>query len=181
MLNNFVTTFAAEEAGAEASGFEALGFDPKAFIIQLVTFLLVFYILKRYVFGRIVDTLEKRRLKIEEGMALTNKLTEEKKKLDEEVTKIRKQARREAEEIIASTHQHTTVMIKEAETAAKTRAEAIVKEAHKRIDDETARARRNLEKEMVNLVIEATEAVTREKLDAKKDNALITNALKGQA
>ncbi len=72
-------------------------------------------------------------------------------------------------------------MVKEAEETAQTKADAIVEEAHQKIADETPRARRDLEKEMVGLVIDATEAVTREKLDAKKDNALIENALKGRA
>ncbi|MGI9027873.1 MAG: F0F1 ATP synthase subunit B [Candidatus Saccharimonadales bacterium] len=179
MLNTLVTRFGAEEA--EASGFAALGFDPKAFIIQLITFLLVFYVLRRFVFQRIVDMLEKRRLTIEEGVNLTSKLSEEKVKLDAEIIKIRKKAREEADEIIAATHQQTKDMIKQAEEAAETKSKAIVETAHKKIEDETARARRNLEKEMVELVIEATEAVTREKLDAKKDNALINQALKGQA
>ena len=46
---------------------------------------------------------------------------------------------------------------------------------------ETARARRKLEAEVVELVIEATEVVAGEKLDAKKDSALLTRALKGQS
>lgn len=177
---NFVTQFAAEEA-KEAEGFAALGFDPKAFIIQLITFLLVFYILKKYVFGRIVDLLEKRRLTIEEGMKLTSKLTEEKEKLDQEVAKKLKEARKEADEIIAATHNQAEGMIKDAETKAQTKAEAMLADAKSKIQEETARARRKLEQEMVELVIEATEAVASEKLDAKKDAALIEKALKGQA
>jgi len=179
MFNTVLSQFAAEES--EASGFAALGFDVKAFLIQLITFLLVFYILKRYVFGRIIDLLEKRQAKIDEGLKLTSQLTEEKAKLDQEAAKLRTNARKEADALIAATHEQTKTMIREAEATASERAENIVEEARKKIDDETARARRNLEREMVDLVIEATEAVTKEKLDAKKDNALIANALKGRA
>lgn len=179
MTDIFVTQFAAEEA--EASGIAALGFDPKAFLIQLVTFLLVFYILKRFAFGRIVDMLEKRRQTIEEGVTLSAKMTQEKEKLDKEVARQRAETRREAEALIADTQAQATVILKKAEASAAERANQIIEEAREKIDDEMARARRNLEKEMVGLVIEATEAVTREKLDAKKDGALITEALKGRA
>lgn len=179
MIDSLFTQFAAE--AAEKEGFAALGFDAKAFLIQLVTFLLVFYILRRWVFGRIVTMLEKRRATIEEGLSLTNKLTEEKEKLDAEITKIRKAARREADEIIAASHQQTTAMVKEAETAAETKAAAILAEAQKKIEEETARARRSLEHEMVGLVAEATEVLVNEKIDAKKDAALISKVLRSQA
>jgi F-type H+-transporting ATPase subunit b len=179
MTNTLLTQFAAEEA--EASGIAALGFDLKAFIIQLVTFLLIFYILKRFAFGRIVDLLEKRRQTIEDGVTLSAKMAQEKEKLDKEVARLRAEARRESEQLLDDTKAQAIAILKEAETNAAERANQIIEEARAKIDDETARARRNLEKEMVDLVVEATEAVTREKLDAKKDGVLITEALKGRA
>jgi F0F1-type ATP synthase membrane subunit b/b' len=56
----------------------------------------------------------------------------------------------------------------------------MMKDATKRITEESARARRKLEAEVVDLVIEATEVVAGEKLDAKKDAKLLESALKGQ-
>jgi F-type H+-transporting ATPase subunit b len=179
MTNILLTQFAAEEA--EASGIAALGFDPKAFLIQLVTFLLIFYILKRFAFGRIVDLLEKRRKTIEDGVTMSAKMAQEKEKLDREISKIRAETRKDAEQLLDDTKAQATTILKEAETNAAERANQIIEEARAKIDDETARARRKLEKELVGLVVEATEAVTREKLDAKKDGALITEALKGRA
>lgn len=179
MTNILLTQFAAEEA--EASGIAALGFDPKAFLIQLITFLLIFYILKRFAFGRIVDLLEKRRKTIEDGVTLSAKMAQEKEKLDKEVSRLRVEARKDAEQLLDDTKAQATAILKEAEVNAAERANQIIEEARAKIDDETDRARRKLEKEMVGLVVEATEAVTREKLDAKKDGVLITEALKGRA
>jgi F-type H+-transporting ATPase subunit b len=180
MFNVIVTQFGAENAG-EASGFQALGFDPKAFLIQLITFLLVFYVLKRFAFGKIVELLETRRKTIEEGVGLTAKMREEKEKLEKEIAHQRAEARREADKVIANSQAQTAEIIRQAEDTAKEKADKILADAKQKIEDETARARRNLEREMVDLVIEATEAVTRQKLDAKKDNELITDALKGRA
>lgn len=174
-----VIRFAAEET-AEESGFAALGFDLTAFLIQLVTFLLVFYILKRFAFGRVVEMLERRRKTIEEGVALTTKMQEEKAKLDKEVSKQRAEARKEADRILADGHSQAAEIIKAAEESAQEKADNIMSDARQKIEDETARARRNLEKEIVGLVINATEAVTREKLDADKDRKLISDALKGR-
>lgn len=182
-MNTYLTQFAVEEASAEeaASGIGALGIDPKAFIIQLITFLFVYLILRKYVFKRIVDALQKRQETIEQGVRLTTELVSQKDDLDREAADIRKKARKEADKIVSDAHAQSTAMVKEAEDAAASKAALVMADAEKKIIEETARARRGLEHEMVELVIQATEKVSGEKLDAKKDNALIANALKGQA
>ncbi len=176
MTNSFLTNFGAE--AAEKEGFAALGFDPKAFLIQLVTFLLVFYILKRFVFGRVVDMLEKRRVTIEEGVKLSAEAKAEAQKLQAEVAQAHKDARAEAQKLLAITKDEASGILKTVEVEANKRAEKILLDARKKIVDETAAARRALEGETVELVIAATEAVSKEKLDATKDAALIKDALK---
>ncbi len=180
MINVLLTQFASETA-EESSGFAALGFDPKAFLIQLITFLFVFYILKRYVFGRVVDLLEKRRMTIEDGVRLTTEIREQKEKLDKEVEKIQKDARKHADEVISEAQAQSGVILKEAEESAQAKIEILLTEAGKKIEQETQRARAAVEKEAVELVIKATEVIAREKIDTKKDQSLIANALKEQA
>lgn len=180
MFDVLLTRFAAEDS-EEASGFAALGFDAKAFLIQLVTFLIIFYLLRRFVFARIVDLLEKRRKTIEAGVTLSAKMKREKEEFDKLIAQQRADARREADKILADTHAQAGQIIKAAEDSAQEKAEYILAESRQKIDDETARAKRNLEKEMVELVIQATEAVTKQKLDAEKDNELIADALKARA
>ena len=46
--------------------------------------------------------------------------------------------------------------------------------------EEAERARRGVEKDIVNLVSEATEAVVHEKVDARMDAAVIDKSLKGR-
>lgn len=175
-----VTQFAAEEAKAE-SGLGALGIDPRAFLIQFITFIFVYLVLRKYVFKRIVTALQDRQETIEQGVRLTTELVSQKDDLDKEAADIRKKARKEADTIVAEAHTQSTAMVKQAQDDAQTKADAVMIEAEKKIAEETARARRNLEHEMVELVIQATQKVSGEKLDAQKDNALIANALKGQA
>lgn len=175
-----ITQFATSETEAK-SGIAALGIDFTAFLIQLITFVFVFFILRKYVFTPVVKALDKRQATIDKGVRLTTELSAQKEALNKEVAETRKQARSEAEQIVADSHAQATQMIREAEEAAQAKADQIVADARKKIQDETARARRDLEKEMVGLVIDATEAVTRQKLDTKQDNALVTAALKGKA
>lgn len=175
---NFVTLIASEEA--KPSGFAALGFDFKAFLIQLITFLLVFYILKKYVFGRVVDMLETRRKTIEDGVKLSAEIKSEREKLEAQIAEAHKKARSEAQELMNQTKDQATVALREAEEATQAKVESMISDAKKKINEETEKARRSLEEETVNLVIKATEAVSREKLDSKKDAVLIKDALEGR-
>lgn len=176
VLNNF-----AVEASADAGGLSSLGIDGKAFIIQLVTWLLVFFVLAKFVFRPIINVLQKRQETITKGVELTSEMIAQKEKLDKEVEKVLKKARSEANEILSKTHDQSNAMIKEAEEKASQKVDAMIAEAKVKIADETAKAKRNLEKEVVNLVIEATEVVSGEKLDARKDADLLAKALKAKA
>ncbi len=179
MIETLITKFASEETGS-ASGLGALGLDFKAFIIQLITFLLVFYILKRFVFEKVVELLEKRRKTIEEGISLTTRMQAEKEKLDEEIALAHKEVRKEADELIAAAQEQATDILKQAEESAQSKTERLITEAREKIKEETQKAKRDLEKDVVDLVISTTEQVTREKLTGTKDRTLISNTLREQ-
>jgi F-type H+-transporting ATPase subunit b len=174
-----LNTFAAEEA--EATGLAALGIDGQAFVIQLLTFLLVFAVLYKFVFHRIVSILEKRQKTIEEGVNLTAEMQVEKEKLEEEVDRIKKQTRAEADELVAQTRDKASLILKQAEEKSQVKADQIIEDAKKKITEESAKAKRKLEKEMVELIVSATEEVTRQKLDEDKDRQLVSKILKERA
>lgn len=176
----FTTTLASTEAES-ASGIAALGIDGKAFIIQLITWILVFLVLRHFVFRPIVNVLEKRRETIEDGVRLTNEMRTEKEKLEVEITRIQKEARKHADEVLANSQQQAGTILKEAEESAQKKIEMLLTEAQKKIEEETKRAQQTVEKEAVDLVIRATEVIAHEKITASKDKALIARALKGQS
>lgn len=173
-----LTYFASEASGG--SGIGALGVDGKAFVIQLVTFVLVFLVLKKWAFGPIVRLMDQRRKTIEEGVTLGEQMKKEKTALDAKVEKELAKARAEADGIIAEAEETSRQTIREAETKAQEKANAIVKAGEERAASEMARARKQLEKEIVGLVADATEAIIGEKVDTQKDAQLIEAALKGQ-
>ncbi len=177
---NIVNNFASETAEA-SGGFGALGIDAKAFLIQFVTFVLVFVVLKKFVFKPITNVLDSRQKAIDEGLKLTNELTAEKEKLEAEVAKVSKEARKQADELISATKDQADTMIKEAEDNAQKKADKILEDAKKKIEQEAASIKRAIEKEAVELVIKATEVVASQKIDAKKDQVLIADAIREQS
>ena len=161
-----------------SSGIGALGIDGKALIIQLITFLLAFWVLKRYAFGPIIKIMNERRQTIEQGVKLGEQMAKEKAALEAKVEESLHQARQQADGIIAGAQDTARQSIADAEDKARDKAAAIAKEAEARITQDTARARHALEKELVGLVSEATEAIIEEKVDSKKDTELIERSLR---
>ena len=171
--------FAAETAHeASESGIGALGISPSAFVIQFITFLLVFLLLKKFAFKPIVRALEERRTVIDDGVKMGQKMEKEKAKLDEKVAEAMRDARMEADKIISNANKEAREILREAEKSAHTRSNIMLADAEARIAEEAKQAKVRLEKEIVGLVSEATEAIVEEKVDSKKDAELIDKALK---
>jgi len=168
--------FAAESSGSSG----ALGLSLSSFIIQLITFILVLLLLKKFAFKPIIRILDKRHQVIEDGVKLGEEMEKQREHLKEEELKIIAEARHQADRIIETGHKEAREIVREAEKSAKVKADSMMVDAEQRIKEETAQARRKLEKDIVGLVSEATETIVEEKVDAKKDAALIDKAMKGR-
>lgn len=171
------TTETAHEAGSP-NLFEALGLNTQLLITQGLAFLVLVFLLGKFVYPALVKAIDDRRATIEASMQEAKESRKALEKAEAKATELLEQARKEADEIVARTHKETTAMITEAEDKAKVRAEQVVKDARAQLDVEVRKARETLKKETVELVALATEKVVKEKLDERKDAALIKDALK---
>lgn len=167
-------TFAEAE---QAGGISTLGIDPLAILAQAATFLLLFWIIKRFALSKIIETLEKRRKTIEQGVDLGIKMVAEQEKLNERIEQKLAEARVEADKIIASGHEEAGELLKEAEARATAKFNAMLTDARSRIGEDTKQAKKALEKEVLGLIAEATELVIKEKLTSSKDSELIKRSL----
>ncbi len=163
-----------------SSGIGALGVDGKALVIQLVTFGLAFLVLQRWAFKPIMQMLETRRQTIESGVNLGEQMKKDQAAFETKVGKELQLAREKADAIVAEAHDAARDTVREAEDKAREKAAVILNEADARIATDTQRARKQLEGELVNLISDATEAIIEEKLDDKKDAALIDRVLQEQ-
>lgn len=161
----------------EPQGIAALGIDPLAILAQAVTFLVLFFVIKKFALDKIVATLETRRKTIDDGVRLGREMEAEKERLDEKVAEVLQKARTEADKVIVGGHEEATEIMKQAEASASQKVDAMLSDAHAKIDEDIENARVGLEQEMRILIAEATEAILEEKLDAKKDASLLSRAL----
>jgi F-type H+-transporting ATPase subunit b len=169
------------EDAASGSPLAALGVDFKSFIFQIITFLLVFALLKKFAFKPISNLLAERRKTIDDGVKMGLRMEKEKAKLDEEVASAMREARVEADKIISNAHKEARDVVREAEKVAGRKAETMLSDAEVRIESESERAKLALEKDIIGLISEATEAIVGEKVDMKKDGEIIDKILKKRA
>ena len=170
-------TTVAEAAEAEAGALSALGLDAKAFLFQLITFVLLLLILRKFAFPVLVKTLEDRRKAVEQSIDQAKHTEAAMKDAEKQIEKMLREARDEAAELVATGHKEAAKMVEEAEAKAAKRAEHIVAEAHTNMEHELNKARQALKNETAALVAEATGAILKEKVDAKKNATLISQTL----
>ncbi len=168
---------AAEASTTSSGGIGAIGLDGKALLFQLINFAILFWVLKKVAYKPIIKVLEARRERIEESLKMAHDIEQNQQKMAEAQALALKQARAEAAEIVAKTRAEAAEMLKEAEVKATAQNERLLAEAKSRIEQELTQAKKGLKREVVGLVVAATEVVLAEKVDAKKDEALIERAL----
>lgn len=173
---NLMTQFA-----DSSSGIGALGLNLQSFLIQLGTFIIAYLVLRKWAFKPILKTLGERRETIEKGVSLGEQMQKEQAEMEQKVAQALSEARIEADKIVSDASTRGSQLVAEAEAKAKEKAEGIIASAEERIDQNMKLARDRLEREMAGLVAEAAEVIIDEKVDAKKDAALIDKALKGSA
>lgn len=167
--------------GDSSSGIGALGLSLTSFLIQLGTFIIAFLVLRKWAFKPILKVLNERRAIIEQGVSLGEKMKQEQAEMEQKTAQALREARAQADKIIADAGDNGRQIIADAEAKAKEKADTIITSAEERIDQDMKLARTRLEKELTGLVAEAAEVIIDEKIDAKKDAALIDKALKGGA
>lgn len=161
----------------EPQGIAALGIDPLAILAQAATFLLLFWVIKKFALDKIVKTLEERRKTIDDGVRLGREMEAEKEKLSSQIEAELKKARNEADKIIAQSREEAGSVLREAEEATARKVDAMLADAHAKIDEDIQSARDGLEKDIRELVADATAIIVEERLDAKKDMNMVERAL----
>lgn len=178
----FAATESAHTAAESSPGlFQALGLDVRLFVTQGIAFLILVGVLGKFVYPLLVKAIDDRRAAIEAGLQEAKESQEALEKAEAQVADMLADARKEADDILARTHQEAAAQVADAEAKAKARAEQIVADARQQLAVDVAKARDTLKTDTIELVALATERIIGEKLDANKDAELIKKALAERA
>jgi F-type H+-transporting ATPase subunit b len=151
--------------------------DVGLMIWTLIAFLVALFVLRKYAWPAITEALDKRQRAIEESIETAERARTDAAALLEEYRQRLREARAQADEIVARARKAGEVHERETLEEAKVRREELLEQTRRDIEAETRRAIQEIRAEVADLTILATEKVTRKALDADDQRRLVEEAL----
>jgi len=151
--------------------------DVGLMIWTLLAFLIALFVLRKYAWPAITEALDKRQRAIEESIETAERARADAAALLEEYRQRLREARAQADEIVARARKAGEVHERETLEEARARREELLEQTRRDIETETRRAIQEIRAEVADLTIMATEKVTRKALDADDQRRLVEEAL----
>jgi F-type H+-transporting ATPase subunit b len=147
-------------------------------IWTLLAFIVAFLVLRKWAWPAITAALDKRQHAIEESIDVAERTRQDAQQLLEEYRERLREARAQADEIVARARKAGEVHEREALDKAKIQREELLEQTRRDIEAETRRAIQEIRNEVADLTVLATEKVTRKTLDERDQKRLVEEALK---
>jgi F-type H+-transporting ATPase subunit b len=147
-------------------------------IWTLLAFLVALFILRKFAWPQIAAALDKRQRAIEESIETAERTKSEAQQLLEEYRERLREARAQADEIVARARKAGEQHERETLEQARARREELLEQTRRDIQAETRRAIQEIRGEVADLTILATEKVTRRALTEEDQRRLVDEALK---
>jgi F-type H+-transporting ATPase subunit b len=146
-------------------------------IWTLVVFGFTMWVLSKVAFPRIQEALDKRANAIRESIESAEKTREEADKILEEYRARLREAREQADDIVARARRAAETTTAHAAQEGRDKREELLAAARRDIEAETRRSLERIRKEVADLTVLTTEKVTRKSLGAEDHKRLIDEAL----
>jgi F-type H+-transporting ATPase subunit b len=152
--------------------------DPGLFIWTILTFLVLLALLAKFAWRPLLEALDRRQSAIRKSLEDAEQARQELERLNQESALILNQARVEADQIIVSSRADAERLREEVKQKARAEADAIVKNAERQIQLETARALQQIRTEAVDLSVMIASKLIQRNLTREDNDRLIEEALK---
>jgi len=143
----------------------------------LLSFGIALFVLRKYAFPKITEALDKRQRAIEESIDTAEATRTEAQALLAEYRERLKEARTQADEIVARSRKAGEAHERESLEKARVQREDLMGQTRRDIEAETRRAIQEIRGEVADLTVMATEKVTRKSLSADDQKRLVDEAL----
>jgi F-type H+-transporting ATPase subunit b len=178
MLNSIIIApLAAADAAKDKSSNFLVSPDVGLMLWTLLVFVITFLLLRKYAFPAIQQALEKRQHMIEESIDSAQRTKDEAEEILAEYRERLKEARSQAEDIVARARKNGEAAERQSIEAARESREELLEQTRRDIEAETRRAIQEIRKEVADLTVAATEAVTRKTLTGDDQRRLVEEAL----
>jgi F-type H+-transporting ATPase subunit b len=171
------TLVLAATEGGEGGGDFLVRPDIGLMLWTVISFGIAFWLLKRFAWPFIAEALDKRQRAIEDSIEIAEQTRTEAQALLAEYRERLKDARSQAEEIVARARKAGEEHERSSQEAARQQREALMEQTRRDIQAETRRAIQEIRAEVADLTIAATERVTRKTLSDDDQRRLVEEAL----
>ena len=152
--------------------------DPGLFIWTIVTFLGLLFALKKLAWGPLLAALESRQNDIRKSLDDAQQARVELERLNQTSAQILTKARADADEIIVRSRADAERLREDMKQKARAEADAVVKNAERQIQLETARALQQIRTEAVELSVMIASKLIQRNLTKEDNQRLIEDALR---
>jgi F-type H+-transporting ATPase subunit b len=143
--------------------FAKLGIDWKLLVAQAVNFAVLFWVLKRYAYQPMLDFLETRTTKIEQGLKDAEKAGLKLSEMEVKEKQVLEEAHKEAKRIIALAAQSAKKREEAGIVATEAKVQELLAQAEQKIREEKERVMVSAKAEIGELVMLSVEKILREK------------------
>jgi len=152
--------------------------DPGLFIWTIVTFLVLLGLLAKFAWKPLLQALESRQETIRKALDDAERAKQELERLQQESGRIIRNARVEADSIIASSRADGERVREEVKEKARVEAAALVRNAERQIQLETERALQQIRHEAIDLSVMIASKLLQKNLTKEDNERLIEEALR---
>lgn len=151
--------------------------DPGLFIWTILTFLVLVALLARFAWRPLLQALERRQATIAKSLEDAQRARQELERLQRESAQVMQRARVEAEAIVSRSRADAEALREELKQKSRAEAAAIVKNAERQIQLETARAIQQIRNETIDLSVAIASKILRRQVSKEDHEGLIEETL----
>jgi len=156
---------------------ETFGWNPWLFFSQVISFVIVALLLRRFAYKPILNVLEERRRRIEEGQLNAEKIKQQLDEAEKRYAEILAKANAEAQKMIDEARESSAHLAERKQEEAIAAAEQIIAKAREASAIEHERTMESLKRELGRLVVDTTAKVTGKVLTLEDQQRLQEEAL----
>lgn len=146
-------------------------------LIQDIAFFFLLFLIARYLYRPIVQVLEARTKRIQDGLRAADEAKRDREAAQQEYQVRMEAARREGQALLDRIAKQGEDLRKELEVKAREQAEGLIARARAEIQQEREKAVQDLRQQVADLALMAAGRIIGESLDAKKHRELIERAI----
>ena len=151
--------------------------DPGLFIWTIVTFLVLLGLLAKFAWGPLLAALDSRQEAIRKSLDDAQRARQELEQVQQESARIVAQARVEAEDVISRSRSDGERLREDIKQKARAEADGIIKNAERQIQQETARAIRQIRNEAIDLSVMIASKILQRNISKEDNQRLINDAV----